>query len=450
MSSESDLERRLREARRALPEPDAATTERARLRALGALRRRRRRVGFGVLIGAALVVALVLGASIGSVTAPSVTAAQGPNGFGFLPEHGWFALQSGGPIGPGQPEVAIASNVAFARDDDVYGLAETSGLPYSTLLGLPPEGIVIVASIVTPASRPPVPFGDPYPERELPLRFRDAVPFIQYGTQIRPEEPLGQYQLRALIRGYNVDLTFYFGAPRPSSAQRAAVQRQLQRLLVGSKPVAGDTGSSGNAAESSSITVIDRTYSCTTVLIGGLYQVRAKAHPGERVGSSWSKVAYASIASGSSAGPLTGLETAPANSLAWITAGRPTESTTANDEWQTFPVQAGGTLGVNRSLCKLSTASVRLAPSGLRGGAVVGASKAVDCDAPRRVLVRFRATVRAKAALGERARIFLATSEAVRDAKLAVRSPGGKLLAYADVAESGKASLFAAPRCQPE
>lgn len=448
MSSESDLERRLREARKALPEPGAASTERARAQALGALRRKRRRVGLAALIGVALAVAVVLGASIGSVTAPSVTAAQGPNGFGFLPEHGWFALQSGGPIGPGQPEVAIASNVPFARDDDVHGLAETSGLPYSTLLSLPPEGIVIVASVVRPVGPRP-PFGDPYPERELPLHFRDAVPFIQYGTQIRPEQPLGQYQLRALIRSYNVDLMVYFGTPQPSSRQRAETQRQLQRLLIGSKPLAGNADTSDDTTERSTLSVIDRTYSCTTVLIGGLYQVRAKAHPGQRIGSAWGKVPYASVASGSSAGPLT-LESAPANSLAWITAGKPTESTTADDEWQTFPVKAGGTLGVNRSLCRLSTEKVRLAPAGLRGGAVASGSTSLDCDAPRRVLVRFRATVRANAVLDERARIFLATSEPVRNAKLAVRTPGGKLLAYAEVVESGKARLFTAKACAPE
>jgi len=446
----SELERLLRDARKALPEPDADTTRRARIRALAAIRRRKRRMGAAALIGTALVVVLALGASLGSVTAPNVTAAQGPSGFGFVPEPGWFALQSGGPIGRGLPAVAIAANVPFARDDDVRGLAETSGLPYSTLLGLPPEGVVIVASVVSPV-RPAVPFGESYPERELPLRVRDAVPYIQYGTQVRPEQPLGQYQLRALVRGYNVDLTFYFGTPSPSSAQFAEAQDQLDRLLVGSKPLTEETPATVISGGSPTLSVIDRTYSCTTVLIGGLYQVRSQAQLGQRVGSGWVNLAYAAAGTGSQAGSRTGLlDFAPASSLAWVTAGAPSETTTAGDEFQRFPVSAGGTLGVNRSLCKPSSARVALTTVRLLRRTLESGSETFDCDAPRRVLVRFRATVRASGSLRGRARIFLATSAPVRDAMLAVRTPAGKLLSYADVTESGKARLFTARTCVPD
>ena len=86
--------------------------------------------------------AIVLGVTAGSLNAPTGTAAREPAVLGFVPEPGWFALQSPPPAVPGQQTVAVAANVPFARDDVIHGLVEPSGLPYSTLLGLPPTGIV--------------------------------------------------------------------------------------------------------------------------------------------------------------------------------------------------------------------------------------------------------------------------------------------------------------------
>ncbi len=53
-------------------------------------------------------------------------------------------------------------------------------------------------------------------------------------------------------------------------------------------------------------------------------------------------------------------------------------------------------------------------------------------------------------ALRERARVFLATNAPAREAKLAVRTLTGRLLAYAEVSESGKARQFTAKGCTPE
>ena len=52
--------------------------------------------------------------------------------------------------------------------------------------------------------------------------------------------------------------------------------------------------------------------------------------------------------------------------------------------------------------------------------------------------------------LRERARVFLATNAPAREAKLAVRTLAGKLLAYADVAQTGKARLVTAKGCSKE
>jgi hypothetical protein len=115
----------------------------------------------------------------------------------------------------------VAANVPFAADDVVHGLVEPSGLPYSTLLRLPPRGIVIVSTMV-PDTEPhvaPIPTSTTYREAELPLRLRDGVTYLQWGAQVRPDQPLAQYQLRARIQRRNVDVVAYT-ASRPSRSAR--------------------------------------------------------------------------------------------------------------------------------------------------------------------------------------------------------------------------------------
>ena len=143
----SDLERVLREAREALPVPGEPRRSAcaAELSSRSADGKRRTRVL--VLVGAMLVAAVALGVTAGSLNAPTGTAAREPAVIGFVPEQGWFALQSPPPAVPGQQTAAVAANVPFAADDVVHGLVEPSGLPYSTLLSLPPRGIVLVATM---------------------------------------------------------------------------------------------------------------------------------------------------------------------------------------------------------------------------------------------------------------------------------------------------------------
>jgi hypothetical protein len=140
---------------------------------------------------------------------------------------------------------------------------------------------------------------------------------------------------------------------------------------------------------------------------------------------------------------------APNNTLAWITAGTPGADTTVGGDSEVFPVFGGGTIGVNTDVCAPSSAKVPLTTSGLRGGAVSQDWLAVDCPVGKRVLVHIRASVDGSSALRERARIFVATNAAAVQAKLAVRTPAGKPVSYADVAASGKARLFTAKGCGP-
>lgn len=240
MSPDPELERLLRRGREALPEPDGAATLAARSRALraagGPNRRRARRAA---LLVTALVVAVAVGVGLGALIAPSGTAAERATAVGFVPEPGWFALHAASPSAGSRNAVAMAANVPFAAEDVVDGLAEQSALPYATLRALPPHGAVIVASFVPATRRAWI--SARYQPRRLPLRFADAAPFIAWGTQVRPGQPLGQFQLSALVSGQQVDLHVYFGTPDPSRALRDAVQRQLDRLVVRSPSPARDT-----------------------------------------------------------------------------------------------------------------------------------------------------------------------------------------------------------------
>jgi hypothetical protein len=69
------------------------------------------------------------------------------------------------------------------------------------------------------------------------------VPYIQFGGEVRPRRPLGQYELRAVVKGYAVDVQAYFGTRRPTEAMLAEAQRQLDRLVV-----SPDRGSPGPTA----------------------------------------------------------------------------------------------------------------------------------------------------------------------------------------------------------
>lgn len=442
----SELERVVREARAALPEADEDATLRARRRVLGTLRRGRGRTRALVVVGAMLVAAVTFGLTAGSLNAPTGAAAQEPASLGFVPEPGWFALQSPPPAVRGEQTVAVAANVPFAPDDTVHGFVEPSGLPYSTILTLPPRGIVLVATMVLPS----IPLSSSeYPETKLPLRVRDGVPYLRWGAKVRHDQALGQYQLRATIRGYDVDVVAYFGTSQPGAALLDEAQRQLDQLVVQPARPSLPTAAAGRASRGTTEAVIDHTYACATVFLGGIYRVESRAHVGRRIGSEWAKLPYAVVASGGVT-RTPGVDTAPGNSLAWVTAGNPSPSSTIDLEWLAFTARAGGTLGVNRTLCNPAHAAVSLSTSGLRGGAVGSDGTTIECDAPKRVFVRFRATVRGSTVLRERARLFLATNAPASDAKLAVRTPSGRLLAYADVSDSGKARLFTARSCVPD
>jgi hypothetical protein len=453
MSSDHDFEHELRHARGTLPDPEGDVTEDARSRALRAVRRRHPRARVTALAGVALGLALALGIGVGSFVVPSTTASQGPPGLGFLPQDDWYVLQAGTHATPERPAVAIASNVPLSPEDG------NSIVPYSTLLELPPQGIVIVANFtgqVDEATRVarsvPNAIGWGYPDHDLPLRVRDALPYIQYGGQIRPEQPLGQYQLKATVKGFAVDLHIYFGTVQPSDAQFALAQEQLDQLIVrkSKRSVPTATIAPGSTAWPAAPVVIDRTLSCNTVTLGGIREVEARAHRGYRFGNEWQKLPYAVVSSGAEAGSSVGGRTiAPDNSLAWITAGSPSPATTADDEYLTFPVKNSGTLGLNTTICKPAKKRIPLTRASLRNAGAISLLEEYDCPSPKVVFVRVRAVVTSKATPRRRG-FFKAISIPVQEAELAVRTAAGKPMVYAQVLQSGRTRLYTAPRCAPD
>lgn len=200
-------------------------------------------------------------------------------------------------------------------------------------------------------------------------------------------------------------------------------------------------GSAQAASRSEASFVLDRTYSCAIVLHGGIYQLESRAHPGARIGRSWTKLAYAGLRAGVFSGGT-------GNLLAWISAGKPAQGTTVDQEFWTFDVNTFGTIGISGRVCNPTKASIPLSAAGLRGGGAAPLGSELKCDVPRRVLVRIRAVLASRASL--HGREFESVHVPAQEATLAARTPAGKPLSYATVSQSGKASLFTARGCVAE
>lgn len=444
MSSDDELERLLREGRTRLPEPDGPATRRAHERALAAARRRRgRRERAAVLVVAAIVVVVGSGIGVGALVATSGTASEGPVAFGFVPAPGWFALQPPTRSPSDRPAVAMAANVPFDSEDVVNGLAEPSSLPYSTLLSLPPRGIVIVATFIAAAGEPWS--SARYPTRRLPLRVRDAIHYIEYGTQIRPDQPLGQYQLRATVDGWNVEVNVYFGTPRPSERLENTAQRQLDSFVAHPAPAPVKRHEAAQPLAREETTTLDRTFSCTPSLIGGVRKIYVNGHGGSgRHGSRWDRPAFASIRTTVAGAAAIAIQ----DELVWITGGRPSTAANVLDTLVgfSFPVRTWGTLAVNRTLCRATSARIPLSPTGLYGGVADALDDRWGCAADRRILVRIRAVLESGSAL-RTFRGFARTTVPAKAASVAVRTQSGRPLSYAEVDKSGKARLFTARSC---
>jgi hypothetical protein len=224
-----DLERRLQEARSALPTPSARATNEARDAVIGSLLRRRR----GRVRATAAVVVLGLATAVGIVAGLLVAPSGGASspaavtGLGFLPAKGWNVVQSG--PGAALESTAVAANVSV-RPSDV----PIDGPPYATIRSLRDDGVVVTATFT---ARGNVWADLGYPTASSAPRLDEAYRETSWTDQIRPEKPLAQYLLHFSNSGYNVEIHVYVGRLHPTPAQLRSVQEQLDRLVVAGEPV---------------------------------------------------------------------------------------------------------------------------------------------------------------------------------------------------------------------
>jgi hypothetical protein len=393
----------------------------------------------GAVAAGALIVGSALGFGLGASVAESGNAASGPRGLGFLPASGWTVLQTGEDATRLRPVLAIASNVPFHPDDAARGISRSSGLPLATLLALPRNGVVISATFTVPNADTPDP---DYPTMPLPLRLPDATRSVHFGTQIRPDRPLGTYQLRAQVEGRDVFLNFYFGKRVPTAAARAAAQRQLDLLVVEKEheteeparhpnpqrthAPAGPSTPVGPAA-----TVIDRTLSCATGIGKGVQGIQLTAISAFRSRNKLDKFGQVVVSTPGNPVPSNTQTFSP--TLAGATAG-----------WPPPPPFSSGALGFSPKLCKAIRARVPLSPRGLGvGGEASVFGEDLTCTTPKKVVIRVRAAFFGSARLALTAKKDYVNADGrIAKAQVAVRTPNGKPLAYGEVFDSGKARLF--------
>jgi hypothetical protein len=218
----------------------------------------------------------------------------------------------------------------------------------------------------------------------------------------------------------------------------------MRRLLAAMCAVTAVTalaaGSSARA-DTEAGTILDRTYACAVFYRGGTYVVEARAHSGTKLHGAWARLPYAGVRSGNFSG-------GGGNLLVWITAGRPTRDTMIDQDYDTFEVKTFGTIGVRRESCRPTSVDVPLSAAGLRGGAAGPLGTEFECDTPKQVVFRLRAVSTSSGRL-RAGPDYQSSHVAIREARLAVRTPTGKPLVYADVQEGGRARIFVATGCSP-
>jgi hypothetical protein len=218
---------------------------------------------------------------------------------------------------------------------------------------------------------------------------------------------------------------------------RGALAASLVALAAAAVPWSSSTAGTGASR------VVDRTFSCAPGYLGGVYSITARAHTGVgRTSSGWRQPPLATIGSSLVGAAQFSIQ----NSLAWISAGQPTPSAPVSPADPELALRAWGTVGVQSGVCRVSSARVPVGTQGLARAAVGPFEETYDCDTPRRVLVRVRATLAGSGALTP-FHGFLRTTVPARTAEVMVRTPSGRAVAYVRVQETGKASLLTARGC---
>ena len=211
----------------------------------------------------------------------------------------------------------------------------------------------------------------------------------------------------------------------------------------------------GASATPSASRTLDRTFSCSVLLRAGARIVEVSARSGTRDAGNRRWWAY---------NPAVGVEDRD-TLFASVAAGAPSAEQGARPAPPPaegyFPVVERW-LALDPRLCTATTSRIPLSARGLTGGKAsrlpglehVGAD-AFECPAASRVLVRVRAAFDRSTSLKLQLRAgrrTLSTSNAavVRSAAIAVATPDGKRIAYAEISDSGVARLFTLSTCTPD
>ena len=228
MSGEGELERRLRELRELVPEPEPKLLEQVRASLIAgrgegaptAVPRRGRPGGGALLIAVtALLLGSAVGFGVGRVFDPNGgAAAAAPSfGIGFLPADGWNVVQNG--IRRGRGTTAIAATIPLDSSDVTRG-----GFPRDTVAELPADGVLISATVYPNGYLPDWVL----PRVRAPLHLTDAA----FGE---PSPHRTYYRILANVNRQDVEIRIVFGAAVPPATATLEADRQLSRIVVRDK-----------------------------------------------------------------------------------------------------------------------------------------------------------------------------------------------------------------------
>lgn len=195
------------------------------------------------------------------------------------------------------------------------------------------------------------------------------------------------------------------------------------------------------AGAQSSGRVVDRSFVCATSMSGGIHEIEVRAHGGARAGGKrWAQLPFAVVSSGNATiwGDLLVPET-----IAFVTAGRPTSATTIDQEFRRSSALQPGRIAINTRACRPTSRKVPLTRAGLQGGVASLFGDELDCEVPRRVLLRVRAVLTRPDGF-ERIRRFERLSAPVREAQLTARTERGRGIMFAQVSDSGRTTVHTA------
>jgi hypothetical protein len=147
----------------------------------------------------------------------------------FDPASGWNTLRAPSPVASNNLSPIWASTEPFTASDlaDIARYDLVQFRPGGTLRRLPPDGVVIIASLPFPPEAPQ-PGAPNFPDRTLPLNLEDSRGCGEWEGEVSTTVPecliLGQ------VDGLDVDVRVYFGTPNPTDAARAEADAELARL----------------------------------------------------------------------------------------------------------------------------------------------------------------------------------------------------------------------------